>query len=70
MRDAGESTKGLYRIAKWARNREDIIQGPFIPPLCYVNKTLAISAKDKAEVLFKEYFPSPFKVDLRDIPGY
>lgn len=55
VQEATESSQGLWKLAKWARNREQ--RQPFTPPLRYDNGPLKTEIKDKVELLKASFFP-------------
>ena len=67
---AAESTKGIWRLAKWARN-DSMRQRP-LPKFPALQKSLGEKAylfEDKVSVLRDTFFPPPPQADLADITG-
>ena len=64
---AAGSAESLWRIAKWARNRES--QPPSVTPTIKCTRTgrQAVRSEEKADLLRETFFPEPPEADLRDI---
>ena len=68
VHEAGESQKGIWGLAKWAR--QDSMNPkplPKFPALKRGDTTMARSFEDKVGVLRKTFFPPPPQADLSDI---
>ncbi|KAJ5987694.1 hypothetical protein N7481_002904 [Penicillium waksmanii] len=70
VRKASETKGGLWKLSKWARNRQQATSG-VIPPLKGPDSnTSATSDAEKVELLRKTFFPLPPEADLSDLaPG-
>ena len=66
---ASTDPKGLWKLAKWARNRGAGSQA-FTPALQRPDGTLASEPSDKAELLRTTFFPTPPIADLSDTENY
>jgi hypothetical protein len=64
-----DGPKGLWRLAKWARNRDQAYEQGVIPTLTLDNGQTASAAEDKARVFRELFFPEPPEADLSDIEG-
>jgi len=64
---AATSPKSLWKIAKWARNREN--QPPSVTPIIKYPSTSkeAVKPEEKTALLKETFFPHPPEVDLSDI---
>lgn len=70
MAQASQRTNGLWKMAKWAaKSARNQLEQEYFPTLRTATTT-ATTAKDKAELLYKECFPAPPEVDLSDLEGY
>jgi hypothetical protein len=58
---------GLWRLTKWARNRDEAYDQGIIPTLKLGNGQQAGTATEKAEVFQKLFFPEPPQADLSDL---
>ncbi len=67
---AAQSSKGIWNLAKWARN-ESMNPRPLpkFPPLKKHNEGPATTFEEKVETLRETFFPPPPQADLADIPG-
>lgn len=65
-----EGPRGLWRLAKWARNRHGSYEKGITPALKRPNGSLAESVDDKADTFRGAFFPQPPPPDLTDIEGY
>lgn len=63
MQNVEQSSRGLFRTAKWARNAvAGTLTQATIPPLIKPGSfNIATTAQDKAEVMFQAHFPPPQK---------
>ncbi|KAL3264191.1 hypothetical protein ABHI18_001008 [Aspergillus niger] len=68
MKEATNSSDGLWKLAKWAWNREP--RTTFIPPLQRPDGQMGTDATRKLELFRDAFFPPPPEVDLKDIKGY
>jgi len=59
--------RGLWRVSKWARNRDQAGGGSVIPALQKPDGSLADTDVQKAELLRDVFFPQPPEADLDDI---
>jgi hypothetical protein len=64
-----DGPQGMWRIAKWARNRQGGGQAGIIPTLCLGDR-VAETAEQKANLLRETFFPPPPTADLSDIEGH
>lgn len=65
-----EEPTGLWRLAKWAKDKSHLPREvPKMPTLQYENST-ANTFEEKAEMLKNSFFPSPPEADLSDLQGY
>jgi len=64
---AAASPKSLWKIAKWACNREH--QPPSVTLIikCLSTSEEAVKPKEKTALLKETFFPHPPEVDLSDI---
>jgi len=65
---AAKDPQGLWKLAKWARNRGTASQA-FTPALKNGGEEVT-EPEEKAELLQATFFPTPPEADLDDIPGY
>jgi hypothetical protein len=68
IKEATKSTDGLWKLARWARNR-----GPhsiFIPPIQRPDGQMKTETTKKLELFKQAFFPPPPEVDLEDITDY
>jgi hypothetical protein len=70
MRIASESQDGIWRIAKWAKQRALGIHSQVSFPSLRGDSGLVHSPKQKAELLRKHLFPPPPQADLSDTIDY
>lgn len=68
VKEASESPKTLWRLAKWARNREGSQRA--IPPIQDENGVPQQDPINKSHIFQNTFFPTPRPANLRDIPGY
>jgi hypothetical protein len=68
VEEASKSPQGLWRLAKWARNKQGAQS--LMPPIKDQQGVEQVEASKKAEVLRETFFPEPPPADLRDIEGY
>lgn len=68
VEEASQSPQGLWRLAKWARNKQGA--QPLMPPIEDSQGVEQTDSKRKAEVLRETFFPEPPSADLRDIDGF
>jgi hypothetical protein len=66
MQEAGESQDGIWKIAKWAKNRAQGQQHQATIPTLQRGAQVAQSLKAKAEMLREAHFPPPPEADLSD----
>ncbi|KAJ5667634.1 hypothetical protein N7507_003498 [Penicillium longicatenatum] len=59
--------RGLWKVSKWARNRDQAGGGSVIPALQRPDGSLAETDEQKAILLRDVFFPSPPEADLSDI---
>ncbi|KAJ5667630.1 hypothetical protein N7507_003494 [Penicillium longicatenatum] len=59
--------RGLWRVSKWARNRDQSGGGSIIPSLQKFDGSLAEIDEQKAELLRDTFFSKPPEADLSDI---
>ncbi|GFF30959.1 probable RNA-directed DNA polymerase from transposon X-element [Aspergillus udagawae] len=64
-----DGPRGMWRIAKWAQNRQGGGQTGIILIL-YLGDCVAETAEQKAKLLYKTFFPPPPTADLSDIEGH
>lgn len=64
IKDATSSTEGLWKIARWARNREP--RSTCIPPLQRPDGQMETDATKKLDLFRQAFFPPPPEVDLED----
>lgn len=64
VKDATSSTEGLWKIARWARNREP--RSACVPPLQRPDGQMETNATKKLELFRQAFFPPPPEVDLED----
>lgn len=73
MHKASSDPKGLWKLAKWAKDRsqkpKDLPQFPPLKRTQNATDPLASSFEEKTEVLRDKFFPPPPYADLSDIPG-
>ena len=67
VEEASQSPESLWRIAKWARNRQNQISA--ITPALQdpVTSAIAVTPGEKAELFRKTFFPKPPDANLQDI---
>jgi len=72
MQNVEQSSRGLFRTAKWARNAAaGTLTQATIPPLAKPGcSDTATTAQDKAEVMFQAHFPPPPEVPMLDTIGF
>ncbi len=70
MRIAGESKDGIWRIARWARQRAQGIHPQVSFPPLTKDGNLVHSPKEKAELLRDHHHPPPPQADLSDIDAF
>jgi ribonuclease HI len=58
---------GLWRLAKWARNRDETYEQGIIPTLKHGDGQQAETATEKAKVFQELFFPKPPPADLSDL---
>ncbi|KAF4227803.1 hypothetical protein CNMCM8980_005984 [Aspergillus fumigatiaffinis] len=68
IKEATNSSDGLWKLAKWARNREP--RTTFVPPLERPDGQMETDATKKLELFREAFFPPPPEVDLEDIKDY
>lgn len=66
---ACESDNGLWKRAKWAKNRHNTASG-MTPALKKPNRDMAFDVNDKAETPREAFFPRPAEADLADIERF
>ena len=64
IKDATSSTEGLWKIARWARNREP--RSACMPPLQRLDGQMETDTTKKLELFKQAFFPPPLEVDLED----
>lgn len=67
VKEASESPKALWKLAKWARNREGSQRS--IPAIQDENGALQQDPIHKSHIFQSTFFPTPRPADLTDIPG-
>jgi hypothetical protein len=65
--EAASTPMGLWRIAKWASNRQTTPTASITPPLYREDGSLATDPEEKASILRASFFPPPVDADVRDI---
>ena len=69
IHEATEDTKGIWRLAKWARTRGHIPAPiPQFPDLT-TPQGIATTFQDKVQALQRRFFPTPPEPDLSDLEG-
>lgn len=68
VKEATSSIETLWKIARWARNREP--RTTLIPPLQRLDGSMETDARKKLEMFREAFFPPPPEVDLSDIRNY
>jgi ribonuclease HI len=68
IQEATASTTGLWKLARWAKNRE--LRQAQTPPLKTADGELATDPQQKAHALQQAFFPKPPEADLSDLHGY
>lgn len=66
---ASKDPKGLWKLAKWAKNRGTTCQA-FTPALKRTDGSTVTEPEGKAGLLRATFFPTPPEADLSDIDGY
>jgi len=69
VEDASSSQSGLWKLVKWAKNRNNTSQA-CTPALAGPDGVRAGRPEEKAELLRQSFFPPPPQADLSDIEGY
>lgn len=66
MEQAAESPESLWRIAKWARTRQN--QAPTVTPALKdpVTSQVAVTPEEKAKLFKETFFPAPPDTNLKD----
>jgi ribonuclease HI len=70
VQDAGESPEKLWRLAKWARNRQLKPTTSIIPAIRTGDNELVTEPYQKAFLFQRAFFPDPEELDDSDIIGY
>jgi hypothetical protein len=70
IRNASESQEGLWRIARWARNRAKGGRTEVSIPTLSYNSQTATTIQEKTALLREYHFPEAPTADLSDIEGY
>ena len=68
--EAASTPKGIWKIAKWASNRQANPTATITPSLTKQDGSLEVNPKGKAELLRNSFFPPPISADLGDISDY
>ena len=68
VQKATESPQGLWKLAKWAKNKEQ--RQPYTPPLKDSQGKMRTELEDKVEILKNSFFPQIKEADLSDIQDY
>lgn len=68
VKEATNSLEGLWKIARWARNREP--RTTLVPPLQRPDGSIETEVPGKLEMFKQAFFPPPPEVDLTDIRNY
>ena len=66
---ATESPQGLWKLAKWAKNKSQSAREIPKMPTLVLNSQTASTFEEKSEILKSTFFPPPPLADLSDIPG-
>lgn len=69
IKDAVTKENGIWRLVKWAQNREGLTSKP-VPALRKPDVGLAERLEEKLDILRKAFFPKPPEADLSDINGF
>lgn len=69
VEEASSSENGLWKLVKWAKNRQDISPA-CTPAHARPDGKLVHRPEVKAELLRHAFFPPPCQADLSDINGY
>ena len=73
MAEVAASRTGLFRLAKWGKDRSDAPREiPKMPPLATAQNpnTIADTFEKRVNMLKKSFFPPPPNADLGDLVGY
>ena len=65
-----DGPKGMWRLAKWARNRKGSYDRGITPTLKQTNGELAETVEAKAAAFQQAFFPQPPDADLTDIDNF
>ena len=68
VQEATGSPQGLWKLAKWAKNREQ--RQPFTPPIRCGQGPLKTETEDKVKLFKDSFFPQQKEADLSDIESY
>ncbi|EKG09366.1 Reverse transcriptase, partial [Macrophomina phaseolina MS6] len=69
IESAATKDNGIWRVAKWAQNRETN-QSSHMPALRRPDSNYAEQPKEKLDTLREAFFPEPPQADLSDIEGF
>ena len=69
MEKASQDPSGLWKLAKWAKNRGNTRQG-FTPAIQRPDGTIAQDPGEKAKLLADSFFPKPPEANLEDIQDF
>ena len=69
IESAATKDSGIWRLAKWAQNRE-ANQSSHMPALRRPDSTYAEQPKEKLDTLREAFFPEPPQADLSDMEGF
>jgi len=70
VEEAATTEGGLWKITKWALNRQTIPSATITPPLMRPDASLETTPKGKANLLRNTFFPPPVHADLSDISSH
>jgi len=68
IEEATASTKGLWQLARWAKNRTSQYRG--FTPNIQGPEGLITASEGKARIFKETFFPTPPEADLTDLEGY
>ncbi|OQD75645.1 hypothetical protein PENDEC_c006G04633 [Penicillium decumbens] len=65
-----EGPHGMWRLAKWARNRDGAYERGITPSLKQLDGTVAETVDEKASAFQAAFFPQPPPADLSDTTNF
>ncbi|KAJ5901428.1 reverse transcriptase [Penicillium tannophilum] len=65
-----EGPRGMWRLAKWARNRSGVYERGLTPTLRTRDGAAAETVEQKAAAFQQAFFPQPPEADMADTEGY